>query len=397
MRVQLAISILAAMIIFIGAAWCETASQNTAEKNLIVGALLPLSGDSDNHGISANIAIKIAETDINQLFSSLGRSIRVSVIVMDTRTDDKTTLHALKDLQAQGIKIMIGPEESQSLEYVREYANENGIVLVSGSSTAPALAIENDTTFRLAPDDVTLAHLLVVMMQRDGVRVLIPLARRDLWGNEMLKSTKSDFEVRAGSMQKAVRYESTTTNFSAELNLLRSRVAEAVEGNGTDAVAVYVSAFDEIVSIMFQAAGDPVLSNVRWYGNDLSAVAISQNRTAAEFAVSTNFLSPVFGGKGGSKSEQIRREVFNETGREASSFAASDYDALWLITYAYLLAGSDDARAFKLAFPEAAERYHGEFGWMRLNSAGDLLEVPYTIAHLKKDNESFKWVPYAIL
>lgn len=397
MRAQLAISILAAVIIFISTAWCASTSQNSAEKNLTVGALLPLSGDSDNHGISAQMALKVAEKDINRLLSNLGRTIRVSVVVKDTGTRRETTLQALKELQAQGIRIMIGPEESQSLAHVREYANENGIILISGSSTAPALAIENDTTFRLAPDDATLAHLLVVMMQRDGIRVLIPLVRRDLWGDDMLKSTKKDFELMAGSMQEAVRYDSMTSNFSVVLSLLRSRVAEAVESNGTKAVAVYISAFDEIVSIMCQAADDPVLSNVRWYSNDLSAVAVSQNQTAAKFAVSTNFLSPVFGGKGGPKSEQIKKEIFNETGREASSFAANDYDALWLITYAYLLAGSDDAEDFKLSFPKVAERYRGEFGWMKLNSAGDLQEVPFTIAHLKKDNESFKWVPYAIL
>ena len=171
----------------------------------------------------------------------------------------------------------------------------------------------------------------------------------------------------------------------------------AVKGNGADYVAVYVSAFDEIVTILSQAAGDPVLSKVRWYGNDLSAVAISQNQTAGEFAVSTQFLSPVFGGKSGPKFEQIKKEIFNETGREASSFAANDYDALWLITYTYLLTGSDDAEAFKLAFPMVAGRYRGEFGWMKLNGAGDLEEVPFTIANLKKDNETFKWVPYAIL
>jgi ABC-type branched-subunit amino acid transport system substrate-binding protein len=213
----------------------------------------------------------------------------------------------------------------------------------------------------------------------------------------MLSSTKSEFELGDGIMLEAVRYDPQTTNFSSDLNLLRSEVRRAVKGNGASYVAVYVSAFDEIVTILSQADGDPVLSKVRWYGNDLSAVAISQNRSAAEFADSTHFLSPVFGGMGGPKYEQIKKAVFNETGREASPFAANDYDALWLITYAYLLAGSDDAKAFKLAFPVVAGRYRGEFGWMKLNLAGDLEDVPFTIAHLTRDNETFKWEPYAIL
>ncbi len=76
---------------------------------------------------------------------------------------------------------------------------------------------------------------------------------------------------------------------------------------------------------------------------------------------------------------------------------ANDYDALWLIAYANLLAGSDKTEALKLAFPEAAKRHRGEFGWMKLNEAGDLKDVLYTISHLKKDDDTFQWVPYAIL
>jgi branched-chain amino acid transport system substrate-binding protein len=371
--------------------------QNDSERVLTVGALLPLHGDSDNHGISAQIALNIAETDINKLFSDLGKTFRVRVVVLDTHTNSDSTLNALKELQARGIRIIVGPEESQSLADVREYANENGIILISCASTSSALAIENDTTFRLAPDDATLAHLLAVRMQRDGIKVLIPLARRDLWADGMLSATQSEFERGDGIMLEAVRYDPQTTNFSSDLNLLRSNVRGAVKGKGADYVAVYVSAFDEIVTILSQAAGDPVLSEVRWYGNDLSAAAISQNQTAGEFAVATHFLSPVVGGMSGPKFEQIKTDIFNETGREASSFAANDYDALWLITYTYLLTGSDDAEAFKLAFPMVAGRYRGEFGWMKLNEAGDLDEVPFTIANLKKDNETFKWVPYAIL
>ncbi len=397
MRAYFIILLLAASLTCIAAAESAPNSPNPAENILTVGALLPLHGDSDNYGISAQIALKTAEADINKLFTILGRTIRVQVVVEDTQTDPDVALEALKKLQAQGIRIMVGPEDSQSLANVREYADQCGIILISCASTAPSLAIRNDTTFRLVPDDATLAHLLAVLMQRDGIKVLIPLARRDLWADGMLNATKSEFEREDGIMLEAVKYDPQIANFSSDLNLLRSEVRSAVKGNGADYVAVYVSAFDEIVTILSQAAGDPVLSSVRWYGNDLSAVAVSQNQKAAEFAASTHFLSPVYGGMGGPKYEQIKKAIFNETGREASSLIANDYDALWLITYTYLVAGSDDAEAFRLAFPSVAGRYRGEFGWMKLNEAGDLEDVPFTLAHLEPENETFKWVPYAIL
>ena len=397
MRTQIIALIFIAVLTCIGTAESASPSPPLPESTLTVGALLPLHGDSSNYGISAQIALQIAETDINKLFSDLGRSIRIRVVVVDTQTDPEITLKALKALQSQGIRIMIGPEQSQSLAKVREYADQNGIILISCASTAPSLAIGNDTTFRLVPDDATLAHLLAFLMRRDGIKVLIPLARRDLWADGMLSATRSEFEGEGGKMREAVRYDPETANFSSHLNLLRSEVRSAVNGSSANYVAVYVSAFDEIVTILSQASDDPVLSSVRWYGNDLTNAAVSQNKTAAEFAFSVHFLSPVIGGMCGPKYEQIKKTIFSETGREASSLVANDYDALWLITYTYLLAGSDDANAFKQAFPVVAGRYQGEFGRMALNEAGDLKNVPYTLAHLMKDNDTFQWVPYAIL
>ncbi len=397
MRIRIIALIFIAVLTCFGAVESAPTSPPPEVDILTVGALLPLHGENSNYGISAQIALQIAQEDINKLFSDLGRTIRVSVVVIDTQSNPEITLKALKELQHKGIRIMIGPEQSQSLARVREYADQNEVILISCASTASSLAIANDTTFRLAPNDATLAQLLTFLMQRDCIKVLIPLARRDLWADDMLNATKREFESKNGIMREAVRYHPQTTNFSSQLNLLHTLLENETKHNDTDSVAVYVSAFDEIVPILSQATGDPVLTSVRWYGNDLANAAISQNKTAAEFAYSVHFLSPVIGGTCEPKYEQIKKAVFNETGREVSSLVANDYDALWLIAYAYLLAGSDEAGALKLAFPEAAKRYRGEFGWMRLNEAGDLKDVPYTIAHLKKDNDTFQWVPYAIL
>ena len=387
--------ILTFVLIYTCSVVCASSPHATPEWNLTVGALLSLHGDNSNGGISSQIALKIAEADINKLFSTLGRTIRVRVVVKDSQSDPDVTLKALKELQTQGIRIIIGPEESQPLSFVRKYADDNGIVLISGSSTAPSLAIRNDTTFRLVPNDDTLAHNLVALMNRDGIKVIIPLARKDVWGDAMLDAIKKEFGLKGGTMRDAVRYDPSTENFSHELNLLHSEITRSVDGNGS--VAVCVAAFDEIVPIFSQANGDSVLSSVKWYDCDTSAIALSRNQKASEFAVSTQFLFPRYGIESDPRYEQIRKAVMNETGREADTFAVNDYDALWLITYTYLMAGSDDTDAFKRVFPLVAETYKGNIGWMKLNDAGDLENAPFTFVHLKENNGTFERAPYAVL
>lgn len=387
------------VLMCIGFADCTLSPQEaTAEQNLTVGALFSIHGDNSNGGISSQIAVKIAEADINKILSTLGRKIRVHVVMVDSQSDRNITLKAMKELQAQGIRIIIGPEESQTLSYVQKYANDSGIILVSGSSTASSLAIKNDTIFRLVPDDDDLAHNMVSLMDRDGIKVIIPLARNDVWGDGMINAVKREFGLKGGTTLDAVRYDPSTENFSHELNLLHSEVIRASEGNGNGSVAVFVAAFDEILPIFSQANGDPKLSSVRWYDCDTSGISLIHNPKASKFAVSTQLVFPTYGAGGSSKYEQIQNEVMNATGREAETFAINDYDALWLITYTYLMVGSDDPDAFKWVFPLVAKTYRGNTGWMKLNDAGDLDNAPSTFVQLKANNGSFAYpTTYAIL
>lgn len=392
-----AIIFLIFVLVYIGSADCASSPQATTERNLTVGALFSLHGDNSFGGISSQIAVEIAEADINKLFSMLGRTIRVHVVVKDSQSDPDIALKALKELQAQGIRIIIGPEESQTLSHVQKYANDSGIILVSGSSTASSIAIKNDTTFRLVPDDDNMVHNLISLMHRDGIKIIIPLARKDVWGDGMLNAIKKEFGLKGGTTLDAVRYDPSTENFSPELNLLHSEVVHAVEGNGNSSVAVFIAAFDEILPIFSQANGDPMLSSVRWYDGDTSGISLIHNPNASEFAVSTHFIFPTYGLEGNSKFEQIQKEVMKETGREAETFAVNDYDALWIITYTYLMVGSDDPDAFKWMFPLVAKTYRGNIGWMKLNDAGDLENAPFTFVQLKENNGSFEPTTYAIL
>jgi hypothetical protein len=81
-------------------------------------------------------------------------------------------------------------------------------------------------------------------------------------------------------MVDGVGYTPRTGDFSASLNRinfmiwdqdLRSlslKISQAVAQYGAGKVGVYFVSFDEVVPIFIEAQSQPVLSLVKWYGND---------------------------------------------------------------------------------------------------------------------------------
>lgn len=371
-------------------ATAEDAS-STAADSLTVGALLPLSGDLSSTGISDQIALNMAEEDINKFLSETGRETRINLIEKDTGTDPTETFYALKDLQDQGVQIVIGPEDSASLSRVMDYADRNGIILISATSTAPSLAIAGDTTFRLMPDDRRLGAAVAALMRSDGIQVMIPLGRKDVWADELINATAAAFSAKGGAVMDGVRYNPEPDNFSGDLSLLRNELDRALGSYGPESVAVYLVSFEEGADIMSQARDDPVLSSVKWYGGDSSASTFSENTKAAEFVQATKFVYPLYGNDR-SKIFQMLKE---RLGRDPDADSVNAYDALWLITETYLMTGSDRPEIFRSLLPEVAESRLGSYGSLALNEAGDRDFASYAFMALQSVNGTLQWVPVA--
>ena len=99
---------------------------------------------------------------------------------------------------------------------MKDYADKNGILLVSPSSTAPSLAVPGDNIFRFVPDDTHQAQAISKKMWQDGVRVVVPMWRTDVYGNDLLNSTKYNFEMLGGRVVDGVGYIPRTGDFSAK-------------------------------------------------------------------------------------------------------------------------------------------------------------------------------------
>jgi branched-chain amino acid transport system substrate-binding protein len=364
------------------------------------------------------IGALLAVEDVNNQFAKTGLSTRVGLIIEDTKTDPAVALEKLKDLASKGIRLVIGPSTSAAVAAVKEYADENDILIVSSSSTAPSLAIPNDNVIRFVPDDTHQAEILAKQMWDEGKRVVIPIWRTDVFGNNLQSALKESFESLGGKMLDGVGYDPPVGNFAAslhrinfivweqELRSLTSKVNDAVKQYGADKVGVYIVAYDEIVPILIQANRHQELQSVSWYGSDGSAQleGLIKNVEAAEFAVKTNFLNPIYGLDATDSFNKLETRIVEEIGRVPTSYAQVTYDEFWVAALTLKDVSAlqqDDIGSLREAFINTANSYVGVTGRTELNDAGDRKFGSYDFWAVRpvyedlKNKASFEWTNVA--
>jgi branched-chain amino acid transport system substrate-binding protein len=385
---------------------------------ILIGALLPLTGTLSSFGESAEASLRLAVDDVNNQLAKSGSSSRVGLVIEDTKTDPNVAREKIMDLASKGIRIVIGPATSANVAAVKEYADENGILIVSSSSTAPSLAIPNDNVFRFVPDDTHQAEALAKKMWDEGTRVVIPIWRTDVFGNNLQSLLKEKFEKLGGKVVDGIGYDPPVGNFAAslhrinfivweqELRSLTQKVNDAVKQYGADKVGVYIVAFDEIVPIMIQANKHEALQSVRWYGSDGSVQheGLIKNIEAAEFAVKTNFLSPIYGVEASDSFKELEERIVEEIDRVPRSYAEVIYDEFWVAALTlsnYNGTHKDDIGSLREAFINTTNSNIGVTGRTELNDAGDKKYGSYdfcAILPLSKDDNnkgSFEWTNVA--
>jgi len=386
------------------------ASPNDGKQSVTIGALLPLTGAWSSVGESEDAAEKIAIKDVNQYFSKNKSNIRIGLIVEDTRTDPATSLEKLHDLAAKGIRIVIGPATSAELKELQDYADEKGILLISPSSTAPSLALAGNNVFRFVPDDTHQAQAISKEMWQDGVRVIVPMWRTDIYGNELVGAVKEEFGKLGGTVLDGIGYIPSTGDFFASLNRinfivwsqdlksLSSKVSQAVTQYGANKVGVYLVAFDEVAPIFIGAQNQPVLSTVKWYGSDGSVLnnKLVRNKEAAMFAVKTGFVNPIYAvDNSSSKFKLVDNKIQEMIGRVPRTYAEVAYDAFWVAALAEnATAGTNDINYLKKTFLQIANSYNGITGDTSLNKAGDRKYGDYDFWTIKRNNSNnnpFVW------
>ena len=372
------------------------------KQQIVIGALFSVTGGWPTLARTSTIAAQIAVEDVNSFFNKIGSDLEVQVIVKDTRLDPDVALKRIQEFAAEGIQIVVGPQSSAEIAAIRTFAEQNGILILSQSSTAGSLSIAGDNVFRLCPDDKLEGEAIAALMHADGIRSIVPIWRNDAGNAGLQSSTRIQFTKLGGTVLSGIRYEADTSNFSSQVQALEGQVRDALAAHGqnTAEVGVYLAGFDEVISLLKLAGGNSILSSVRWYGSD--GVALSQpllnDPEAGEFAINAYYPTPLPGLS--TQAATVWRPIVNriqeQTGTAPEAFALGIYDAIQIVARTVVLRPHDWTSLFvKQNLRGVASKYFGATGWTVLNNAGDRRFGTFDFLAIRNVRGTRQWVSIA--
>lgn len=366
---------------------------------VLIGALLPLTGDLASYGENSRVALELAERDVNDYLRTIGAGFTIRVVVEDTETKPETADAKLKSLAARGIVLYIGPMTSAEIRRIKSYVDANKLLLFSQSSTAPDLAIPDDFVFRGCPDDTIQGPIGPRLAKELGVTHIIYVWRGDAWGDGLYRTSSEEARKLGlrvfGEGTGGIRYAPEKKEFSAEVASLAATVRQLIgQGVSPEKIMIEYIAFGEAVAFISTAADYPELGRVKWFGSDGTAqlAEILQDPKARDFAARVKWINPIFAPAENDKTQKVTDHVKRRLGRVPDAYAYAAYDQLWVYALTLLQVGRVDSDLVRRALPGVARNYYGAVGPMVLNAAGDLAGADYGLWVVARVGDKFDWV-----
>ena len=360
-----------------------------------IGVLLPLTGKLSALGGHLQPTTVLASDDFNDYLEANGYTWRVQLVMEDTGASPVLALEKIQALHARGADIVVGPVTSASVSSIMPYANDNNMIVIAPVSSSPALAIPDDSVFRLTPDDRNQGKAMGALLYNSGIDVLIPVWRGDTYGDGLRDAVAADFETRGGTTHDGIRYNPEIGEFSVSMSSLADMVSEVVREYGADRVAVLAISFEEVVPLLQSASGYDILSDVQWFGSQAVAQStpIISDGIALGFAQNANLTSLQLWQAPGIRADSISERLTELLGEAPNTYTSNVYDAMWLAGMTVLESGSADPLVLRASVRGVADSgIGGALSSTAMNEAGDLILASYRIWYVSNDT----WVPGAI-
>lgn len=321
----------------------EAAAEACASPALVVGSLLPATGDLAFLGPPEFAGVEKAIQEIDAAGGVLGQPVTyIEGDSGDTSTDIAS--QTVDSHLSQGVQAIIGAASSGVSLTVIDKITSNGVVQISPANTSPALTTypDNGLYFRVAPSDVLQGAVLANTAVDKGITKLAVIARQDPYGEGLKDATVKDFEAAGGTVTANLLYDPAATSFEAE-------VAE-IKASGPEAVAVI--GFEETVKLLQEMIKQGVGPK------DVQLFLVDGNiSTEAYKDFPKNTMKGVIATVPSGEADLTAfNESLLEVDPELTDFAygAQSYDTMMLIALAAQAAGCADGASIAEFLPQVA-------------------------------------------
>ena len=261
-------------------------------KPIEIGVITSTESAYDN---SVMLFEEILEPDINEYVGKLSRrrfwpNIRFDFIVEHADGNPDVHLEKIDMFHDAGIDLIIGGYWSSQANASLDYVNENNMLLISPSSTAPVLTIPGINLFRLAPSDPAQGKVTVKMMDSKGIDEVIVIYRDDPWGNGVYHAFVDEFEAIGGIILGAHSYDPESDFFTEILDNAE------MEASGATNLGILLISFDEVKDIIMEASDGryPTIYNPPWFGYESAGRSMVTLNEAPDQAVYLNIQRIIY-------------------------------------------------------------------------------------------------------
>jgi branched-chain amino acid transport system substrate-binding protein len=196
---------------------------------LVVGTLLPQTGDLAFLGPPEFAGVDVAVAEINEAGGVLGKP----VVKQDSDSGDGTPDIAgssVDKLLNAGADAIIGAAASSVSLSVIDKITGAGVVQFSPANTSPELDThpDNNLYFRTSPSDVLQGEVLGNLLIEDGFKNVAIMARQDSYGEGLANRIEEVVTAKGGKIATKQLYAADAQNFTAEVNKVAASKPDAV-------------------------------------------------------------------------------------------------------------------------------------------------------------------------
>ena len=361
-------------------------------QTVTIGALNDLSGDLSAQGKGDLAAEQLAIQDVNSYAQSANCNVNFKLSADDYKLDTPTALTQLQAFAASGIQVVVGPLNSGTAAGLLSYANSNHIVLISPSSTSPALHFQDASTtylFRTAPNDAAQGQADARVILDRGAQAVIIINRDDTYGDGLANATASFLlkDHPGLAIKGPYKYDPATTDFSSLISQINSDYSTLSSQVGAAHVAIFAVSFQELGTLLLQAKNSaPALltTALPWFGTDGEAQnSLLTNSTTGPAISQVKLPSTLFNVVNNSKTVAFYNKIHGTAAGAAilgggAFYTFEGYDDVWLAALSILSAGANSGTAIHNVFPTVAANFYGLTGWEGL-SGNDRIPGSYQI------------------